>query len=583
VSIGASASWAPAAGADGVYSWRVRARDTAGNLSAWSAPRSFTLDTTLPSSPALAGPADASYQAAAPALSATFADADAGDTGSLVFQICADNGCGTVVTSGSSTTGVANGTAGSWTPTSLAGGDYYWRAAGRDAAGNQSAWSATRSFTLDRTPPDVPTLTILGGAIRYNHVPGLTATYTDPGAATGGSLTFQLCRTSSCANPVAGTTTGGVPNSTAAAWTPAETGDGTYYARASAQDAAGNQSAWSAVGTFIVDSTPPSPPSPIGNEVLRARTTPELSARVDEPGDPADAARLLFELCSDTTCGNVLARGYSSVVPVGSVASWRGGALPDGQYYWRAFAEDLVGNQSAWSATGQFVVDNVAPGVPETPAPDNGALVRTARLTGTFVSDDASDDGRLAFQVCSDEACTNVVAGGTSGRVAASALVATYSATGNAASWTAGNLPDGAYFWRARAEDEAGNSSDWSSTQSFTLDRTPPSKPRAFTATASGRTLTLRWRSPVANAAIAGYALLVNGRQTQLLDADTLIVRVRLLDNDRRSFAIAAVDGAGNIGAPTPIFMPSTQATVKRAQARTPPPLPAPARKPRRI
>jgi hypothetical protein len=590
VSVGAGASWTPAAGVDGVYSWRVRGQDAAGNLSAWSATRSFTLDTTLPSTPALGAPADASYLAAAPALSANFADTDAGDTGSLVFQICADSGCGTLVTSGSSTTGVANGAAGSWTPAGLAGGDYYWRAAGRDAAGNQSAWSATRSFTLDRTPPGVPTLTILGGATRYNHFPSLTATYTDPGAATGGSLTFQLCRTSSCANPVATTTNGGVPNGAVVTWAVAGAGngDGTYYARASAQDALGNQSAWSAVGTFTLDSTPPSPPSPIGNVALRARTTPALSARVNEPGDPGDAARMLFELCSDATCGNVLASGYSSTVPVGSVASWRGGAMPDGAYYWRAFAEDLVGNQSAWSVTGQFVVDNVAPSVPATPAPDNGALVKAARLTGTFRSDDANDDGRLVFQVCSDAACTNVVAGGTSGSVAASAVAATLraaslGATGNVASWTAGNLLDGSYFWRVRAEDEAGNNSDWSSTQSFTLDRTPPSKPRAFSATASGRTLTLRWQSPAAGAAIAGYALLVNGRRIRILDADKRIVRVRLLDNDKRSFAIAAIDGAGNIGASTADFVPSTQTTVKKAQARTTPPLPTPARKPRRI
>jgi peptidoglycan hydrolase-like protein with peptidoglycan-binding domain len=274
-------------------------------------------------------------------------------------------------------------------------------------------------------------------------------------------------------------------------------------------------------------------------------------------------------------------------VPVGSVASWRGGALPDGAYYWRASAEDLVGNQSAWSAPAQFVVDNVAPSVPATPAPDNGAVVKTARLTGTFRSDDASDGGRLAFQVCADADCTNVVAGGTSGSVTASAVAATlgattFSATGSAASWTAGNLPDGSYFWRVRAEDVAGNSSDWSSTQSFTLIRTPPSKPRAFSATADGGTLTLSWRSPAAGVAIAGYALLVNGRTIQILDPDTLSVRLRLLGNDKRSFAIAAVDGAGNIGAPTTIFVPSTQTAVKQAQARTKPPLPAPARKPRR-
>ena len=561
VSGGGSASWTPAAGADGVYFWRVSAQDAAGNLSGWSATRSFTLDTTAPTTPTLGAPADASYLATAPALNATFADGDAGDSGSLVFQICADSGCSSVATSGSSATGLANGGGGSWTPASLSGGAYYWRAAARDAAGNQSAWSATRGFSLDTTPPVVPVLTFSGNGTRVEAVPSLTAVYTDSGGAASGGLIFQLCRTSSCAAPVATATNNGVQNGGTSAWTPDGIGDGTYYARASARDAAGNQSAWSAPGTFTLDRTPPPAPAPAGAAVTRVRTAPLLSAHLDDPGDPTDTERLLVELCADAGCADVVATGYSSTMPAGSVAEWQAPALPDGTYYWRALAEDSVGNLSTPSTVSRFVVDTVAPSVPAPTAPADGMLVRTARLAGTFQSSDAGDNGLLAFQVCTDAACATVAASGVSASVAA----------GTAASWTADDLPDGSYFWRARAEDEAGNGSVWSATQRFTLDRTPPAKPRAFSATVSGRTLTLRWRPPVGGDAIGGYALLVNGRLSQRFDAHTLMRRVQLKVGDRRSFAIAAVDQAGNVGAPTAAFLPKATPALKLA-AKAPPP-----------
>jgi hypothetical protein len=90
-----------------------------------------------------------------------------------------------------------------------------------------------------------------------------------------------------------------------------------------------------------------------------------------------------------------------------------------------------------------------------------------------------------------------------------------------------------------------------------------------------------RWRSP-AGGGIAGYAVVVNGRPTQILDVQTLVVRVPLRAGDKRSFAIAAVDEAGNVGAPTAAFLPSAETTVKQAQARATPATPTPARRPRR-
>jgi hypothetical protein len=60
-----------------------------------------------------------------------------------------------------------------------------------------------------------------------------------------------------------------------------------------------------------------------------------------------------------------------------------------------------------------------------------------------------------------------------------------------------------------------------------------------------------------------------------MLDAQTLTLHVQLRNGDKRSFAIAAVDAAGNVGAPTAMFMPATGTIVKQAQS-------TPVRRPRR-
>ena len=160
-------------------------------------------------------------------------------------------------------------------------------------------------------------------------------------------------------------------------------------------------------------------------------------------------------------------------------------------------------------------------------------------LAGTFVSSDPGDTGALQFQLCADPDCANVVLSGWSASVAAGAT----------ASWMpdASVLEDGVYFWRVRSEDAAGNDSAWSVTSTFTLDRTPPGRPRDFKATVNGRLLTLSWRPPVDRSKVHAYALIVNGKRTRTLASTTLRLRIELKRHDHRSFAIAAVDSAGNM------------------------------------
>ena len=316
---GANATWTPAALADGAYYWRASATDSAGNLSGFSATSSFVVDTVAPTTPSLVSPA-AAVRVNSTQVSATFADADAGDTGTVSFQLCSNSSCSSVVASGTSAT-VSGGSAGSWTPTGIADGAYYWRAQNTDTAGNASAWSATRGFTLDTTAPGVPALVAVGALLKA--VPQLSAGFSDPDGPDTGTISFQVCTDSGCASVVqAGTSPGGVANGSNGSWTPPTLVDGSYFWRARALDAAGNQSsAWSGVQQFSLDTTAPSTPT-LGAIAARTNVTPQLTATCADPDAP-DTGTVSFQLCSNSSCSSVLQSATSAAgIANGASANW---------------------------------------------------------------------------------------------------------------------------------------------------------------------------------------------------------------------------------------------------------------------
>jgi hypothetical protein len=541
---GATVSWTPGV-ADGTYYWRVKAQDPATNASAWSATRSFRLDTVAPDATALDSPGDGSALASLPSLSAKYLNTDAGDSGPLSFQICSDSACSNVEASGSSGT-LTNNAVGSWKPSSLADGTHYVRVRALDVAGNAGPWSnepplsATRSFYLDMTPPPVPTGSGVAAGARITHAPTLTASYAD-GSGSAGTVTIQVCSDNGCSRVVASTAPSAA-NGTSASWTPS-LGDGKYYWRARAQDALGNQSAWSASSLFIIDTTPPPAPTLVSAAGLRSKTAPVLAARTTR-SDPDESMRLAFQVCSDPACALIRALGYATAEGGDATAQWQPPALTDGVYYWRAFAVDGAANESGWSATRPFVIDNTPPDVPILSGHADDR-VKTADLAATFAGADPSDSGTLFFELCADADCATVIATGSD-----DGLV-----SGSVGRWTAALLRDGDYYWRACAEDAAGNGSDWSPAQHFSLDRTPPAKPRDFAGTLTSNTLSLRWKAPAASDSIAGYVLYVNGNRSRSVDASSLDIDIRVRAGDSRSFAVAAVDSTGNIG-------PRTRAVV---------------------
>jgi hypothetical protein len=247
---------------DGLHTFDVRATDSAGNTDSSPASYSWHIDNVSPAMPTLVAPTDSLLANSPPQLSASFDDATPGDMGSVDFQICSSSApAGTAcvpVAQAATQAALSSGATASMTPAALPDGTYHWQARAHDAAGNQSAWSATRSFQLDTSAP-VATLGEPGDGAWVKAV-HLTATFSKASFAGTGSMEFRLCSDALCLGVLKSAHTGQVLNAGVADWTPAGLVDGVYYWQARAHDSAGNVSAWSSTRSFIRDTIAPGRP-----------------------------------------------------------------------------------------------------------------------------------------------------------------------------------------------------------------------------------------------------------------------------------------------------------------------------------
>jgi hypothetical protein len=136
-------SWEVSALIDGVYYWRVCAKDNAGNLGENSSARSFRVDTVAPAAPQLVGPADgANLNTTTPTLS--WNSVPENSLLVLYYAAVSDN----------SSFPYENRSSGWITATSwivspeLTGGVWYWRVQAEDNAGNVGVNSSSRSFMV---------------------------------------------------------------------------------------------------------------------------------------------------------------------------------------------------------------------------------------------------------------------------------------------------------------------------------------------------------------------------------------------------------------------------------------------------
>jgi formylglycine-generating enzyme required for sulfatase activity len=133
--------------------------------------------------------------------------------------------------------------------------------------------------------------------------------------------------------------------------------------------------------------------------------------------------------------------------------------LPDKKYYWKIRSRDGAGNWGGWSATWSFLVDTHGPIPPESLIPVS--VSETADNTPRMDWEDIEDAVLYELNVmnCLDS------------------IVVTDTSLVNSEYTIQTPVTDGAYFWKVRCRDRAGNWGNWSTVSSILILAGAPGVP----------------------------------------------------------------------------------------------------------
>jgi len=354
----------------------VRAVDAAGNNSAYSNVFSATTlaaaDTTPPTAPTnlTASAASASQ------INLTWAAStdNVGVTGYKVER-CSGAACANFVQ-------IATPTGITFNDTGLtASTPYSYRVRANDAAGNNSGYSNSASATTpaaaDTTPPTAPTNLAATAASATQINLSWTAS-TDNVGVTGYKV--ERCSVAGCANFVQIATPTGI--------TFIDTGltaSTSYSYRVRANDAAGNNSAYSntasATTPAAADTTPPTAPT---NLTATAASTTQINLSWTASTDNVGVTGYKVERCSGAACANFVQIATPTGITLNDT-----GLTASTSYSYRVRANDAAGNNSAYSNTASATTLAASGNISVTISPKRGGLPisQTMPFTATVTND----------------------------------------------------------------------------------------------------------------------------------------------------------------------------------------------------
>ena len=420
--------------AGGTYYYKVTAEDSAGNVGAATNEASATVgDTTIPSAPGTltatggTGTATLAWGAATDNIAVVrynvYRSTIAGFVPAVSNRIAQPTGTGYV--------------------DSAPPGVYFYKVTAEDAAGNvgPATNEATATITGDVTAPSTPT--------------GLT------GPVTGSTVSLSWTASTDNVgvtryNVHRSTTSGFAPSAanriaqpTGTSYPDAGLATGTYYYKATAEDAAGNISgASSELSATVADATPPTAPSGLA-ATLGTGVVLQWTAATDNVG----VAR--YNVHRGTTTGFTPSTANRVAQPTGLTYT-DGSALAPGTYFYKVTAEDAAGNVGPVSNTANVtIVDGVAPSTPS-----------------GFTASGGPGQAALSWTASTD----NV--GVTRYNVHRSTTAGLIPSAGNRIAQPTGttftdSVPAGVYFYKVVAEDAAGNFSAPSTEATATVSAPP--------------------------------------------------------------------------------------------------------------
>jgi fibronectin type III domain protein/WD40 repeat protein len=408
--------------ADGAYSWRVRAVNDWGGFSAWSAVRTFTLDTAAPGVPSPTAPLNNALLTIVRPIYNWGAVATANR---YRIQIATDSGFTNVIPLAVN----ESGTPSLALTQSLGQGDYYWQVSARDAAGNWGNWSAPRHFTINLLKLPTNNTTLVSAVnvrptFQWYGATGATGYQVDV-ATDDQFLNIVYSSPVLAATAISHTIPTANPGLTY----------GTYYWRLVV---GGQPAATPIYWTLVI--IPPLPTAPVLVLPLTGSSTNNDLVDLSWNAVSYPYGSLAYEVQVDNNNG--FTSPEFSLNGLGST-SITTTALADGIYWWRVRAVNLSGGMSPWSTVSIFTVDTQPPSVPSLTLPADNSTVLTSFPTFSWGS--ISDAVRYEIQVDT-----------------VNPPARTYRVTSASFTPFSPLLVGGAVYWRVRAFDAAGNVSNWS-------------------------------------------------------------------------------------------------------------------------
>jgi subtilase family serine protease/flagellar hook assembly protein FlgD len=490
--------------AEGDYTATLTAADGAGNHATTSA--AFSVDRTPPALTLTAPAADSWVSGRSGAIEV------AGDVVELhpgTVHLVATMADGTPAELFSGATVPKDGHLASWDVLTLAEGPADLHLEATDAAGNTA--DVHQTVQVDNTPPAAQLFAPRDTFLRAGD-PITGAAFDDHLATWTLELTTGVPTAASVWLPLADGTDSlyGATITSFSALPP----DGAYGLRLTGTDLAGNTTI--DVASFLVDTTPPAPPSGL---VARLQG-PDVA--LSWTGSP-DADVVGYQVLRTGASG-----AFTPVTGIVPVTATVDPGILDGHYRYVVVAVDAAGLQSAPSSEATLDVDRTPPHVVIT-APSSGASVSgSVAVLGTAFSNTDFKEYRLSMGL--GDSPTDWTLLRRSGAPVVSSELGRLDA---------GALADGTRVTlRLEGEDLTGNVGEVRAT--VVVDDTPPAAPVLLTATTAGNSVQLTWQ-PSPDPDVLGYLVYRNGTITSLgQGAASASIAAHLLPASATSY----VDGA---------------------------------------
>ncbi len=400
-----------------------------------------------------------------PTLSARHDDADA-DVGSVAFELCSNATC-SVIAASTTNPGVAAGATTNWnvSPALQPGTQYWWRARTTDSSGAVSAWSSIWTFTtvfgptiIDNQAGDSTWRRINDGTydIDFSDPTALDRfeVRTWSGAGQSGTMRQDWTLVTGGLSGTSYTLDWALPASTWSAMA-----DGVNYVTVRVTNTNSNTATTVDAFTVSKDTLAPS-------DVTSTALSPTIVA-------PA----VSWGAATDSTSGVAYYRVYrgasatgpwSQVSVEGSVTttSFTDSAAPYGTFYYLVRAVDYAGLEATGGTASGAVVHHRAPTATLITPADAATNVALSPVVSARHDDADGNAGTIAFQICSDAACSSIARTGSSAAGIVPAATGSWTVTPALAVGTT-------YWWRARTTDTIGAASAWTTIRSFTTVNAP--------------------------------------------------------------------------------------------------------------